>query len=129
MFLDRRSFPPASQRSRVTRLTPTENMDPGFKNEVILPTVYTALTKKLRGCCASASKRIDLAFNLSGICRAIQLHPRELSREKAMNGLFHAEESSFGAKRIAMVVVVMVLIGLALLAGVTMALLVGAGDR
>ena len=80
MFLDRRSFPPASQRSRVTRLTPTENMDPGFKNEVILPTVYTALTKKLRGCCASASKRIDLAFNLSGICRAIQLHPRELSR-------------------------------------------------
>src|SRR5215469_14247841 len=80
MFLDRRSFPPASQRSRVTRLTPTENMDPGFKNEVILLTVYTALTKKLRGCCASASKRIDLAFNLSGICRAIQLHPRELSR-------------------------------------------------
>ena len=55
-------------------------MAPGFKNEVILPTVYTPLTKKLRGCCACASKRIDLAFNLSGICRAIQLHPRELSR-------------------------------------------------
>ena len=47
-----------------------------------------------------------------------------------MNGLFHAEEASFGTgKRIAMVVVVMVLIGLALLAGVAMALLVGAGDR
>jgi len=46
-----------------------------------------------------------------------------------MNGLFHAEESSFGAKRIAMVVVGMALITLALLAGVTMALLVGAGDR
>jgi hypothetical protein len=47
-----------------------------------------------------------------------------------MNSLSHAEESSFGTgKRIAMVVVGMVLIGLALLAGVTMALLVGAGDR
>ena len=47
-----------------------------------------------------------------------------------MNGLFHAEESSFGTgKRIATVLVGMVLIGLALLAGVAMALLVGAGDR
>ena len=47
-----------------------------------------------------------------------------------MNGLFHAEESSFGTgRRIAMVVVGMVLIGLALVAGVAIALLVGAADR
>jgi hypothetical protein len=47
-----------------------------------------------------------------------------------MNSLFHVEESSFGTgKRIATVVVGMALISLALLAGVTMALLVGAGDR
>jgi hypothetical protein len=47
-----------------------------------------------------------------------------------MNGLFHAEQSSLGTgKRIAVVVVGMVLVGLALLAGVVMALLVGAGSR
>jgi hypothetical protein len=47
-----------------------------------------------------------------------------------MNSLFHAEEFSSGTgKRIAMVVVGMALISIALLAGVTMALLVGAGDR
>jgi uncharacterized membrane protein len=47
-----------------------------------------------------------------------------------MDSLFHAVESSFGTgRRIAMVVVGIVLIGLALLAGVAMALLVGAGDR
>jgi hypothetical protein len=126
MFL---AFPRPANARELLGWFRLQTWPPGFKNEVILPTVYTALTKKLRGCCASASKRIDLAFNLSGICRAIQLHPRELSREKAMNGLFHAEESSFGAKRIAMVVVGMALITLALLAGVTMALLVGAGDR
>src|SRR5215471_13680274 len=91
---------------------------PGFKNEVILPTVYTALTKKLRGCCASASKRIDLAFNLSGICARSSSIPASCHGGRAMNGLFHAEEASFGTgKRIAMVVVGMVLIGLALLAG------------
>jgi hypothetical protein len=58
-------------------------MAPRSKNGGILPTVYTALTKKLRGGCASASKQIDLAFNLSGICPEIQLHPRELSQEKS----------------------------------------------
>jgi hypothetical protein len=47
-----------------------------------------------------------------------------------MNSLFHAAEASFGTgRRIAMVVVGMVLIGLALFAGVAIALLVGAGDR
>jgi hypothetical protein len=47
-----------------------------------------------------------------------------------MNSLFRAEESSFGTrKRIAVAVVGVVLLGLALLAGVVMALLVGAGDR
>ena len=94
-----------------------------------MPTVYTALTKKLRGICASASKQIDLVFNLSGICPEIQLHPRELSQEKrAMNSLFHAEESSFAtAKRIAVVVAGMGLLGLALWAGAVMALRVASG--
>ena len=56
---------------------------PDPKTEVILPTVYTALTKKLRGGCACASKQIDLAAKLSGICPEIQLHPRGLSQEKS----------------------------------------------
>jgi hypothetical protein len=38
-----------------------------------------ALTKKLRGRCASASNQIDVASKLCGICREIQLHPREPS--------------------------------------------------
>jgi hypothetical protein len=47
-----------------------------------------------------------------------------------MNGLFHVEESSFGTgKRIAVVVAGVVLVGLALLAGVVMALLVRAASR
>jgi hypothetical protein len=47
-----------------------------------------------------------------------------------MNSLFHGEESSFStAKRIAVAVVGMVLVGLVLFAGVVMALLVGAGSR
>jgi hypothetical protein len=47
-----------------------------------------------------------------------------------MNSLFHAQESSFGTgKRLAVVVAGVVLVGLALLAGVVMALLVGAGSR
>jgi hypothetical protein len=47
-----------------------------------------------------------------------------------MNSLFHAKQSSFGTgKRIAVVVVGMVLVGLALLTGVAMALLAGAGSR
>jgi len=60
----------------------------------------------------------------------MQLRPRELSREQSMNSLFHGEESSFStAKRIAVAVVGMVLVGLVLFAGVVMALLVGAGSR
>ena len=47
-----------------------------------------------------------------------------------MNSLFQVQESSFGTgKRIAVVVAGMLLVVLALLAGVVMALLVGAGSR
>jgi hypothetical protein len=92
-----------------------------------LPPLYTPLTKKLRGCCASASKQIELAFNLCGICRAPAL-PRETSQEEAMNTLFQAEESSFDTvKRIVVVVAGLALLGLAVWAGIAMALRVAQG--
>jgi hypothetical protein len=72
--------------------------------------------------------QIDLAFNLSGIYPEIQLHPPSCHRRRAMNSLFHAEESSLtAAKRIAVVVAGMGLLGLALWAGAVMALRVASG--
>jgi hypothetical protein len=55
-------------------------------------------------------------------------HPREPLQEEAMNTLFQAEESSFrAAKRIAVVVAGMGLLGLALWIGVVMAWHVASG--
>ena len=98
------------------------------KTAPFLPIVYTALTKKLQSLCASASRQVDsFAQYVPNLARD-PAHPREPLPEEAMNTLFQAEESSFRtAKRIAVVVAGMGLLGLALWVGVVMAWHVASG--
>ena len=94
----------------------------------ILLAPYTQLTKKLRGCCASASKLIDCAPNMCGIPARSSSVPANRHRRRTMNSLFQAEEPSFRtAKRIGVVVAGLVLLGLAMWVGIAMALRVASG--